>query len=80
MNGNAAAHEELRHRSKITFSDGSGFEFLSESDLEKDARFRRNLLLVLALGAVAGIASLADGSSSGGSGVISGVSLGARSG
>lgn len=55
VNGKPVAHAELRHRSKVTFSDGSGFEFLNEADLNKDSSFRRNLILLLSLGVVAGL-------------------------
>jgi len=56
VNGKPAAHTELRHGSKISFSDGSGFEVISVSDMEKSQTFRRNALLLLALGALAGAA------------------------
>lgn len=55
VNKKPATHTELRHRSRVTFSDGSGFELISESDLEKQRKFRRSLLLLLGLGAVAGL-------------------------
>ncbi len=56
VNGKPAAHIEVRHGSKISFSDGSGFEMISVSDMEKSQSFRRNALLLLALGALAGAA------------------------
>ena len=55
--GKAEAYATLQHGSKITFSDGSGFELLSESGSESDDRFRRNLWLVLGLGAAGGLAA-----------------------
>lgn len=59
VNGRPAVHTELRHRAKITFSDGSGFEFFNEGDLAKDQKFRQNLLLLLGLGVVAGLVAVA---------------------
>ena len=55
VDGSPAVHTELRHRSRITFTDGSGFDFLNEEDIVKDQKFRRNLLLLLGLGAAAGL-------------------------
>jgi len=58
VNGNAEAFTELRHRSKVTFSDGSGFELLSESELVAEQKRRKALLMVLALGFGAGIVAV----------------------
>ena len=55
VNGNAEVFIELRHRSRVTFSDGSGFDLLSESELDAEQMRRRALLLLLALGFGAGI-------------------------
>ncbi|MEQ9408165.1 MAG: FHA domain-containing serine/threonine-protein kinase [Fuerstiella sp.] len=55
VNGRAASHSELRHGSKVTFADGTGFELISDSAQEKEQKFRRNLLLLLGLGMLAGL-------------------------
>lgn len=59
VNGKAAVHAELRHGAQITFSDGSGFEFLSEEAAARDRRIRRQLLMLLGLGALAGLITVA---------------------
>ena len=58
VNGNAEVFIELRHRSRVTFSDGSGFDLLSESELDAEQMRRRALLLLLALGFGAGIVAV----------------------
>ncbi|MDG2130341.1 MAG: FHA domain-containing serine/threonine-protein kinase [Fuerstiella sp.] len=58
VNGDAEVFVELRHRSRVTFSDGSGFELLSESELAAEQKRRNALLLVLALGFGAGIVAV----------------------
>lgn len=55
VNGKPIAHADLRHGARVTFSDGSGFEFRSEEDARKEKSFRRSLLLLLALGAIGGL-------------------------
>jgi hypothetical protein len=52
-------HAELRHGARVTFSDGSGFEFLSEEAAARDRRIRRQLFLLLGLGALAGLITVA---------------------
>lgn len=59
VNGKAAVHAELRHGSRVTFSDGSGFEFLSEEAAARERRVRRQLFLLLGLGALAGLITVA---------------------
>ncbi|MDG1894976.1 MAG: FHA domain-containing serine/threonine-protein kinase [Fuerstiella sp.] len=62
VNGNAEVFSELKHRSKVTFNDGSGFELLSELGLAAELKRRRALLLVLALGFGAGIVAVLSAS------------------
>ncbi|MCA9084683.1 MAG: protein kinase [Planctomycetaceae bacterium] len=59
VNGHPEIYIDLRHRSKVTFADGTGFEFLNEEELVKERRLRRNLLLLLLSGFVVGMAALA---------------------
>jgi len=58
VNGSAEAFVELRHRSKVTFADGSGFELISESELAAEQKRRRALIMILALGFGAGIVAV----------------------
>ena len=55
VNGRPESYTSLRHGAKVTFSDGSGFQLISESELERDQKFRRNMLTLLGLGVAAGV-------------------------
>lgn len=55
VNGKPQTFTALRHGSKVTFSDGSGFQLLNADDAQRDKAFRRNLMLLLGLGIAAGI-------------------------
>ena len=55
VNGKPQSYTTLRHRAKVTFSDGTGFQLISEAELEREQKFRRNMLTLLGLGVAAGI-------------------------
>ena len=59
VNGNAEAFAELHHRTKVTFSDGSGFELFNESDLVAEKKRRKTILVVLIVGFAAGVSAVA---------------------
>ncbi|MCA9047152.1 MAG: protein kinase [Planctomycetaceae bacterium] len=59
VNGHPETFVELRHGSKVTFTDGSGFELLSEGEIARERKFRRNLLLLLLAGFLTGTAVIA---------------------
>lgn len=59
VNGKAAHVAELRHGSKITFQDGSGFQFLNDSEAAKQTAVRRKWLLFATLGVITGAAMVA---------------------
>lgn len=55
VNGKPESYTTLKHGSKVTFSDGNGFVLLNADQAAIDQKFRRNLLLLLALGLGAGV-------------------------
>ncbi|MEZ6130070.1 MAG: FHA domain-containing serine/threonine-protein kinase [Planctomycetaceae bacterium] len=59
VDGKAQSYATLRHRSKVTFRDGSGFELISESEQERDRKFRQQMWILLGLGVLAGIVAAA---------------------
>lgn len=59
INGKAAHVAELKHGSKITFQDGSGFRFLNDSEAAKQSSARKKLLLFTAMGILTGAAVVA---------------------
>nr|AKB95219.1 serine/threonine protein kinase [uncultured bacterium] len=57
VNGKPETFKELKHRSKVTFSDGSGFELIDQEEGTREQKRRRALLILLGLGALSGIAA-----------------------
>lgn len=59
VNGKAAHFAELKHGSKITLKDGSGFLFLNDSEAARQSAVRRKWLLFTALGVITGASIVA---------------------
>lgn len=59
VNGKPAHFAELKHGSKITFQDGSGFRLLSDSEAAKQSSLRRKLVVFTVLGVITGAAIVA---------------------
>lgn len=55
VNGRAQSYASVRHGSKVTFRDGSGFQLICEPELERDRKFRQQMLILLGLGVLGGI-------------------------
>ncbi|MEZ6123808.1 MAG: FHA domain-containing serine/threonine-protein kinase [Planctomycetaceae bacterium] len=55
VNGKAETFARLRHGSRITFSDGTGFDVICEEDRNRTQKSRWTLILLLTLGVAAGI-------------------------
>lgn len=59
VNGKAAHFAELKHGSKITFKDGSGFQFLNDGEAARRSALRRKWLLFATLGVITGASVVA---------------------
>ncbi|MFY9253852.1 MAG: protein kinase [Fuerstiella sp.] len=58
VNGKSEAHKDVKHKSKITFADGNGFELICLPELEAASKRKRTMLIVLAVAAVAATATV----------------------
>ena len=59
VNGSPESHKELKHRSKVTFSDGSGFELIDLQELNREISRRRKMWILLAVAGITAIAAVA---------------------
>ncbi len=59
VNGTSESNKELKHRSKVTFSDGSGFELINLQELSKESSRRRKTWILLAAAVITAIAAVA---------------------
>lgn len=58
VNGKPQSYTALKHGSKITFSDGSGFHLLNATEAAQNKKTRSTMFLLLGLGIAAGIVAV----------------------